>query len=94
MLGIVSHGDAIYVAERLVLTREEVAEALGCSPRTVARLVERGELRQAQVGRLARYRREDVDALLAGPPNDDDRASTRSLATTTPAPQTPRRGSG
>jgi excisionase family DNA binding protein len=53
-----------YAAERRVLTREQVANVLAVSPRTVARLVERGELPVVHVGRLARFRPADVEALL------------------------------
>ncbi len=42
----------------------EVARYLGVSPRTVYRLVSRGELKAYKVGSLWRFRREEVDAML------------------------------
>ncbi len=48
----------------VLLTREEVGELLGISPRTVARLVARGELPVVRIGRLARYRGTDVTAVI------------------------------
>ena len=48
----------------VLLTREEVGERLAISPRTVARLVARGELPVVRIGRLARYRGTDVTAVI------------------------------
>ena len=42
----------------------EVARYLGVSPRTVYRLVNRGELKAYKVGSLWRFKREEVDAML------------------------------
>lgn len=40
--------------ERLALSYSEVAEMLGCSPRTVWTLVDSGHLKAARIGRLVR----------------------------------------
>lgn len=62
---MVDHAGERYVTERSLLTREEVAAQLGVSPRTVARLaLESGDLPTVRIGRLARFRPEDVTALI------------------------------
>jgi excisionase family DNA binding protein len=57
---------AITVEPQTFLTREEAAEALGYSVRSVDRLRDRGRLPAVQYLRRGRvrYRREDVEALL------------------------------
>jgi excisionase family DNA binding protein len=89
-----SHVEELYVAERTLLTREQVAERLHVSPRTVTRLVSRGELRVVRLGRLARYRPSDVAVLVEKAlDNDDDPAATGPLAHHDPAIGAPDRGS-
>jgi excisionase family DNA binding protein len=59
-----------------LLTGDEVADALGCSIRTVMRMAARGELRQITIGkRLRRYSIDDVVAL-AAPANNERQAAT------------------
>lgn len=48
-----------------LLTPREVAEILRCSPSMVRALSRRGELRAVHVGRLPRFRREDVEVYIA-----------------------------
>jgi excisionase family DNA binding protein len=79
------HVQALYGGQRMLLTRAQVAEILGCSPRTVARLVERGELRQVHVGRLARFRPLDVDALVDRSLKDDECPPAEAVAVKTSA---------
>jgi excisionase family DNA binding protein len=63
--GVQGHGKEAKDQLGHLLKREEVAEQLGVSPRTVARLVERGNLACVRLGRLARFRPLDVAALVA-----------------------------
>jgi len=66
-----SHVPAQYADVRL-LTRDEVAAQLCVSPRTVARLaLESGELPYVRIGRLARFRPADVEALIERRLNDE-----------------------
>lgn len=82
--GMTRHAPAGYGEDRL-LTREEVAARLGVSPRTVARLaLESGELPYVRIGRLARFRPEDVAALIELHLNDG-RPAARPGAVTTSA---------
>ena len=57
---------ATYADSRMepLLRRSEVAELLGVSIRTVNRLAERGELEVVRIGRGARFRADDVRALI------------------------------
>lgn len=55
---------------RPLLTRDEVADLLRLSPRTVAEYVRRGELRGRLIGRRWRFRHEDVDAFLEELPGE------------------------
>jgi excisionase family DNA binding protein len=48
-----------------LLTRPEACELLRVSPRTVATLIERGELPVVRIGRAVRFSLEDVEALVA-----------------------------
>jgi excisionase family DNA binding protein len=48
-----------------VLTVEEAAEFLRCSPDTVKRRARAGELPASKIGRAWRFRRADLDAWLA-----------------------------
>lgn len=50
--------------ERL-LTTEDVARVLGCSPRTIRRLIASGQLRPVYVGRLPRFTDAELQAYLA-----------------------------
>jgi excisionase family DNA binding protein len=50
----------------LVLTYEEVARMLCCSPRSVGRLVSSGALPTVKVGGLARVRVDDLNAYVIG----------------------------
>lgn len=74
---LVSHPETSYGEARPVLTREQVAELLEVSPRTVARLVKRGELPVLHIGRLPRFRRADVEAFLDRSVNDDGPGANR-----------------
>ena len=47
-----------------LLNVKEVAEALQCSPRAVAAWTASGELVSVKLGRLRRYRPEDVEAFI------------------------------
>lgn len=42
----------------------ELAEVLGVNPMTVRRLEQRGELKSHSIGRIKRFRREDIEAYL------------------------------
>ncbi len=55
---------AVRVATPKLLTVDEVAEALQCSPRAVAAWTASGELASVKLGRLRRYRPEDVEAFI------------------------------
>jgi excisionase family DNA binding protein len=46
----------------VLLTKQDVAERWRCTPRTVDRHVADGSLRAIYIGRLVRFRREDVFA--------------------------------
>jgi len=83
--GMNSHGQEGYGAGRPLLTREQVAEELGVSPRTVARLVERGELACVRIGRLARFRPADLAAFVERALIDDEDPASRPGLVTTPA---------
>ena len=48
------------------LTVEEVAEALQVNPRTVYRMLERGEIKGFKVGPLWRVSRETLEAYMRG----------------------------
>jgi excisionase family DNA binding protein len=50
------------VPERLLVTKNEAAERLGVSVRTIERLVAAGRLPQVHVERLARFRVTDLEA--------------------------------
>lgn len=62
--GMSSHRGESYGADAALLTRGQVAGLLGCSPRTVVRLAERGELPSVHIGRLVRFRPADVETLI------------------------------
>jgi excisionase family DNA binding protein len=49
-----------------LLTTEEAASLLHVHPRTVQRLVERGQLAAVHIGSAVRFDPQDVDALIAG----------------------------
>lgn len=50
------------VPDRLLVSKDEAAERLGVSVRTVERLLATGRLRQVQVERRARFRVSDLEA--------------------------------
>jgi len=54
-----------------LLSIDSVAERLNCSPRTVMRLADRGELSRVRIGTLVRFRPEQIDALIAKSSEDD-----------------------
>jgi excisionase family DNA binding protein len=54
------------MANRLLITKDEAAERLGVSVRTVERLVATGRLPQVHVERLARFRVKDLEAYVDG----------------------------
>jgi excisionase family DNA binding protein len=80
-----SHDQEAYDAARRLLTREQVAQELGVSPRTVARLVQRGELAYAPIGRLARFRPSDVAAFVERALKIDEDPARKPGPVTTPA---------
>ena len=47
-----------------LLTKDQVAELLQVSRRTVERMEETGELEPVRIGRMVRYRPEDIDAFI------------------------------
>jgi excisionase family DNA binding protein len=51
-----------HMSDRLLVSKDEAAEQLGVSVRTVERLVATGQLRQVHVERLARFRVSDLQA--------------------------------
>lgn len=53
---------AVHVPERLLVTKNEAAERLGVSVRTIERLVAARRLPQVHVERLARFRVSDLEA--------------------------------
>jgi excisionase family DNA binding protein len=58
--------DGTYVVPKKMLTRKQVAEILGLSGRTVARMQAAGKIKSIVVGeRSVRFRIEDVQALMA-----------------------------
>lgn len=57
-------------APRPLLTRDEVADLLRLSSRTVAEYVRRGELRGRLIGRRWRFREEDVASFLEELPGE------------------------
>ncbi len=71
--------ETVWGTDRSLLTSEQVAHKLHVSPRTVARLVSRGELRVVKLGRAVRFRPDDVAELVEAH-LDDDPATTWALA--------------
>lgn len=51
--------------EKKVYTKAEAAEALGVSVRQITRLVRRGDLHPARIGRLVRFSSRELDTYLA-----------------------------
>ncbi len=63
------NGRAAPVTERelpLILTKQELAAVLNCSPRHLDQLSKRGLLPRVKLGRCVRYRRETVLRALEG----------------------------
>ena len=52
------------MADKIVLSRREAAEALGVSIDTVAALIASGELRAVRIGKAVRVPREEIEALI------------------------------
>ena len=52
------------ISEELWLNTKEAAQFLGVTTRTIANYRERGMIPFAQVGRIIRYRKEDLDDFL------------------------------
>ncbi len=77
---------AAYVGDRL-LTSQDVAETLGVSLRTVARLAASGDLPRVRIGRAVRFRACDVAGIVAGALQDDERPVSQPGAVTTSARQ-------
>ncbi len=51
------------MVERILMTREEVAEALGVTPRFVRDLAARGEIKELRLGyKTVRFDKRDVNA--------------------------------
>ena len=65
--GVESRHDAsaATLAGRLLLTPDEAAETLGVSLATLRRLKSRGRIRYCRVGRLTRYRPEELTRFIA-----------------------------
>jgi excisionase family DNA binding protein len=57
--------------DRLLVSKDEAAEQLGASVRTVERLVATGRLRQVHVERLARFRVSDLEAYVNSLADDE-----------------------
>lgn len=51
--------------QRVTLTKDEAAAYLGVAPVTLYRLTKAGKVAHVRLGRLMRWRREDLDAFLA-----------------------------
>jgi excisionase family DNA binding protein len=79
---MLSHRQPSYGADGSLLTRAQVAERLGVSPRTVARLVACGQLPCVRIGRLARFRPVDVAALVERALANDERPASGPGVTT------------
>ncbi len=47
-----------------LLTKDQVADLLQVSRRTVERMEENGELQPVRIGRIVRYRPEDIEAFI------------------------------
>jgi excisionase family DNA binding protein len=47
-----------------LLSIDSVAQRLNCSARTVMRLADRGEISRVRIGKLVRFRPEQIDALI------------------------------
>lgn len=60
-----SHRESAYGAAGQLLTSREVARRLAVSNRTVARLVAGGHLSVVRLGRAARFREADLEALIS-----------------------------
>jgi excisionase family DNA binding protein len=59
------HQESAYDSETTaLLSIDGVAERLNCSPRTVMRLADRGELSRVRIGKLVRFRPEQIEALI------------------------------
>ena len=78
-----AHDYADYVDGGTLLTVDEVARALHVSRRTVAKLAAEGDLPRVKLGRAARFRPCDVEALIAKAlQNDEDPARLPGLVPT------------
>ena len=64
ILGSMAHDHAEYEDRGTLLTCDEVAVALHVSRRTVAKLAASGDLPRVKIGRSARFRPRDVEALI------------------------------
>lgn len=60
-----------------ILTTDEVADYLRVHPRTVLRMAERGTIKHSKVGGQYRFRRADIEAMVAPvePDSADDHAT-------------------
>jgi len=63
-LFVMEHDHAEYARRETLLTCDEVARALHVSRRMVAKLAAEGELPRVKIGRAARFRPRDVEALI------------------------------
>ena len=52
------------MADKIVFSRREAAEALGISVDTLAALIANGELRAVRIGKVVRVPREEIDGLI------------------------------
>ena len=82
-LFVMEHDYAEYACGETLLTCDEVARALHVSRRMVAKLAAEGELPRVKIGRAARFRPCDVEALIAKAlQNDEDPARLPGLVPT------------
>lgn len=75
----------------MLLTIPAAAAQLAVSPRTVRRLVERGELVAVRIGRAVRIRRSDLDSWVATPATQTQPCPTDAKTRPSGGPPTPTR---
>ena len=82
-LFVMEHDYAEYACGETLLTCDEVARALHVSRRMVAKLAAEGALPRVKIGRAARFRPRDVEALIdRGLKHDEGPAGEPGLVTT------------
>jgi excisionase family DNA binding protein len=58
------HSTTVVAGLRRLLSTEEASVYLGCHLRTVFRLIDEGRLKAYRLGRVLKFRQEDLDAAL------------------------------